>query len=134
MTNACELLRLKRSFACQGGVAETSVAEAEESLGLRFANDYRSYLKEMGSARFYGHELTGLNCPRYLNVVDATLAGREYYPSVPSGCYVIEEAQIDGITYWQDATGTVYEVVPNGKPIKRFSSFAQYIEATATTA
>lgn len=131
MTDVCNLLRLQRSFGCQGGVDDASIAQAETELGLRFSKDYHAYLKEMGCAHFYGHELTGLGCPSYIDVVMVTQAAREYYPDVPADCYVVEEAHIDGITYWQDASGAVYEAAPNGRPVKRHPSLAGYVGSMA---
>ena len=134
MTDICRVLVGQASFRSGGGVDESVIVDAERQLGLRFAKDYREYLATLGTARYYGHELTGLNCARYLDVVAATTEGREIYPDVPSNCYVIEEAQIDGITYWQDASGAVYKVMPNGRPAKCYSSLAQYIKGTAASA
>ena len=131
MTEICKLLKGQTSFRGGGAIASDAVADAERRLGLRFAKDYRAYLSAFGSARYFGHELTGLDCPRHIDVVAATIEGRELYPDVPHDLYVIEEAQVDGIVFWQDAAGAIYEVVPNGRPVKLFSSLSQYVEKTA---
>ena len=60
------------------GKSEQEIKEAEKSLGLSFAADYRAYLEKVGLACFGGHELTGLTKIARLDVVAVTKEQRNY--------------------------------------------------------
>lgn len=114
-----------------GGIGRTDeeIESAEKQLGVRFALDFRCYLKGIGLVSFDGHELTGICKSTRLNVVDVTLAQRERFSEAGSW-YVIEEANIDGIIIWQSSSGDIYQTAPGRKAQKIYSSLAEYVKGT----
>lgn len=56
-----------------------SVAEAEHSLGLQFAADYKAYVQQFGAISACGIELTGVTTSRRLNVVAVTKIDNSAY-------------------------------------------------------
>ena len=107
--------------------SQQEIAMAEKKLCLKFAKDYREYLRVYGSITFYGHELTGICDAQYKNVVYATLQERECDSSIPVNWYVIERTNIDGIVIWQSTKGAVYQTSPNTKSKKISNSLTEYI-------
>ncbi len=108
-------------------VGEKEIAKAEKQLNLSFAAEYKEYTAEFGAVCVNGHELTGAVVSNRLDVVSATKHGWEHNPQVPHTMYVIENAGINSIIIWQDASGVVYQSTPNNKPKKVTSSLAEYI-------
>jgi len=107
--------------------SQQEIAIAEKELSLKFANDYKDYLKAYGTITFYGHELTGISNTPYKNVVYVTLQERECSNSIPVNWYVIERTNIDGIVIWQSANGAIYQTAPNTTPQKICSTLIEYI-------
>ncbi|MEQ0488289.1 SMI1/KNR4 family protein [Anaerococcus murdochii] len=112
-----------------GGTGRTDVEieRVQKELGIDFATDYKTYLKEIGLACFDGHELTGICEDPRLDVVHVTKDQRENNPESRS-LYVIEEANIDGIVIWQDFSGKIYMTEGNSKPKLIADSLAAYIQ------
>lgn len=107
-----------------------SVAEAEQSLGLQFAPDYKYYVQRFGAISACGIELTGVTTSRRLNVVAATKRNRAMNGNIPPHMYVIEDMAIDGFLILQDVTCAVYSAPPHGVPRKVFDCLADYIKAS----
>lgn len=128
MADIVNVLRALPEFYSLGGVAADQIADIENALGLRFADDYREYLLAFGVASANGHEFTGICNSRRLNVVDVTNAERRFNPDVPGDWYVLEEANIDGIVIWQNGNGTVFMTQPGKKAIKLADSICAYLE------
>lgn len=127
MSSFVDKLRAFPRMRCSGGVEQLMILQAEDALGLRFAEDYRKYLLELGSATAGGREFTGICKTKRLNVVDVTKEER-MYASVPESWYVVEQANIDGVVIWQDASGTIYQTSPGAKKYRLCESLAAYIE------
>lgn len=129
MNDIIEILSQKELFISSGKTTEESVKEAEIRLGVNFAKEYREYVCSFGTASYYGHELTGIskNEP-LLDVVDITLAEREFLKDIPNTWYVIEQTHMDGIVIWQDEKGKVFRTIPNKSAEKIFDSLCEYIE------
>lgn len=127
MSNIVEILKNTPDYIGGTGRTEEEIQNAEKQLGVRFAPDYRCYLKDIGLACFDGHELTGICKSARLNVADVTLAQRALVPDADSW-YVIEEANIDGIVVWQSPTGAIYKTAPGIKTRKIFDSLTEYME------
>lgn len=127
MSSFADKLRAFPRMRCSGGVEQLMIAQAEDTLDLRFAEDYRKYLLELGSAKAGGHEFTGICKTKRLHVVDVTKEERMYV-SVPESWYVVEQANIDGIVIWQDASGAIYQTGPGAKQYRLCESLAAYIE------
>jgi hypothetical protein len=63
-----------------GGVPETEIDAAEQTLGIRFPSTFRAFLKELGCGGISSEEFIGLGGPPHLNVVESThlLRGRPF--------------------------------------------------------
>lgn len=108
-------------------VTEVKIAEAELLLRVRFADEYREYLKAFGAIMADGIELTGIAKSEYRNVVSLTKKERELNSKVPNTMYVIENTYVDGIIIWQDTDGIVYQTSPGTEPVRIASSLYEYI-------
>lgn len=127
MSDIIELMLQKKPFVFSGAVTEKQISKAECSLNVKFAEEYKEYLSAFGTASYYGHELTGIcDVDTSINVVDVTLAERSFFPNIPKGWYVIEQAHIKGIVFWQDEQGSIYKVTPS-ETIKMYDSLKEYV-------
>ena len=109
------------------GASEEQISQAERALSLRFADDYRQYVRAFGAVSAAGHELTGICASKRLNVVEVTLSARGVQPAVPQDWYVLEEANIDGIVIWQSGAGEVFQTQPGTEPVKLAASIREYL-------
>ena len=125
--NLVELLSKKSGFVSLGGATEREVQDAEKTLGVVFAKDFREYLLCYGAASYVGHEFTGICDDKGTNVVTVTIEERQFN-EIPGDWYVIERADIEGLVYWQSSNGKVYVTVPNEKPRKKADSFIGLIK------
>ena len=110
------------------GVSSEDISDAETLLNLTFAEDYKLYLSKFGQIEAEGIELSGLSNKRLTSVVVLTQDERKML-SIPPKHYVIENVGIDGLIYSQDATGAVYQLLPNRPIVKVADSLLQYIES-----
>ena len=106
---------------------EVQITDAELQLRVRFADEYKEYLKAFGAIMADGIELTGIAKSEYRNVVSLTKKERELNSKVPNTMYVIENTCVDGIIIWQDTAGIVYQTSPGIEPVKIASSMYEYI-------
>ena len=127
MNDIIKTLKYASDFIGGTGRTEAEIESAEKELGINFAPDYKTYLKEIGLACFDGHELTGICQDPRLDVVHVTNQNREKNPELRS-CYVVEEANIDGIVIWQDFLGKIYMTEGNLEPKLIADSLAAYIQ------
>jgi len=119
-----------RSFADLVSLApaqDKEISEAEKDLSLTFAPEYREYLSQFGVAAANGHELTGILNSERLNVVSVTKREWNLNPQVPRSMYVVENAAIDGIIIWQDASGEIFITSPNSPPNAIAITLAAYM-------
>ena len=114
-------------FVSAKGASNESIKQAEETLGLTFAKEYKNYLRECGIATADGHEFTGITTSDRLSVISTTQSARDKMDNAPEGLYVVERAQIDGILVWQSQDGTVYKTVKGNVPEKIAKSLAEYL-------
>ena len=128
MKDIITIIKEKEDAIYGDGTTEETVINAENELQLRFAEDYRRYLKELCIAAFDGHELTGLSKNTRTNVVCVTQENKKINDHMVQGFYVIEENGIDGIVLWQDKSGNVYQTQGDGEPEKIFKSLTEYIK------
>ena len=110
------------------GVPITEIEKAEKALGISFSDEYKEYLKEVGSLSFFSHEFMGLGVDGYLNVVEATMSERELDNDFPSDCILLENDGIEGILILHDETGAVYSYV-KGKKIKISDSLFDFLKS-----
>ena len=127
MHNIIDVIQQQPYFFASGQVTESDIAKAEQTLGVRFANDYRNYVAAFGIASYSGHELTGICKCKRLEVVAVTLEERQNTP-VPTDWYVLEQAHIDGIVIWQATNGAIFQTTPNGMQKKICDSLIEYIQ------
>ena len=110
------------------GVTEDEISLAEKQLGIRFAKEYKAYLANWGIAAVNGHELTGLDVEPRVNVVYETERNRKKFAEPLKDMYVVENDNIDGVVYWQDASGRVYRTVNQSKPKYISDSLLDFIK------
>lgn len=127
MADIISKLSMLPDFHALAGASEEQVAHAEHALSLRFADDYRQYVRAFGVVSAAGHELTGVCAFERLNVVDVTMAQRNIFPALPRDWYVLEEANIDGIVLWQNGAGEIFQTQAGAAPIKIASSICEYL-------
>lgn len=122
-----EALRQKSDLLKGKGIDVKKISEAEEELGLKFAEEYKEYLEVMSIAAYGGHELTGLTKSERTNVVSVTRKMKERYSNIPVDWYVVEDANIDDIVIWQDENGNVYKTLQGSNAICIASSLAEFV-------
>ena len=128
MENIIEVLRASNELFAGKGASVEQIDAASKALGLSFADDYTSYLKEFGLAYVNGHELTGIGIIPRNDVVSVTLEkrGLPHFNTIPEDWYVLEDTNIDSIVIWQSTNGQVYMGSPG--TIKEIcTSMAEYI-------
>ncbi len=109
-----------------GGVSNDEIKKAEERLGVRFAEEYKEYLRECGVATADGHEYTGIGKAKRLDVVLVTEKERSAELEIFDSAYVVEQTHMDGIVIWQTTDGIIYQ--SQGNSLKKInSSLAEYI-------
>lgn len=127
MNNILEKISSKFKVFKGRGVDDSAITAAERSLGIKFPDGYKRYLRECGVLSFGAHEIMGLGVDGYLNVVEATMKERELGGTFPSDCIMIENVGIDGARVVMEGTGRVHLL--KGTSRKQIAeSFAGYIE------
>lgn len=101
---------------------------AEQKLNLKFAEEYKQYLLNFGMAWSDIIALSGIIDDEEYSVVELTQKIKPYHLNVPEDFYVIEDVGVDGLVIWQNATGTVFQSIPNHAPVKIFDSLADFLE------
>jgi hypothetical protein len=109
------------------GVSTAAIKDAENQLGVTFADDFRAFLSHYGYALTNGHEILGLG--ESPDLVEATITERSRGHDVERGWYVLEVADIDDIVVWQETSGTVYQTVPHGGRISIARNLADYLNS-----
>ena len=127
MTDIKKTLRTLPAFCSLTGVHAEQIDNAENALGLHFADDYREYLLAFAIASSDGHEFTGICNSKRLNVIDVTIAAKNSNPSIPRDWYVLEDANMDGIIIWQNKTGSIFQTQPNRETVKISDSICEYL-------
>ena len=110
-------------------MTEQDIDEAEKTLELNFANEYRIYTKKFGAISANGLELTGVVSAPRLNVVNVTTSEKTLNDNIPDDMYVIENTGIEGVLMLQNNKGEIFSIATNSEPIKKFNSLAEYLQA-----
>ncbi len=129
MSSLIEIMQEKRNYHGLAGVTKEQVDDAQRKLGLAFSADYQEYVSAVGVASFSGHELTGICAFPRLDVVSVTEKNRKSMLGIKPSWYVLEELNIDQITIWQDADGSIYRVAPHEEPVKVAQNIVDYINS-----
>ena len=103
------------------------IENAQEVLGMTFAEDYKEYLGKYGVISAKGLELTGIAAVDRLNVVKVTQQERKMNKIMPTDMYVIENTAVDGIVALQNAEGKIYTITMDGKLEFFSTSLADYV-------
>ena len=103
------------------------IENAQEVLGVTFAEDYKEYLGKYGVISAKGLELTGIAAVDRLNVVKVTQQERKMNKIMPTDMYVIENTAVDGIVALQNAEGKIYTITMDGKLEFFSTSLADYV-------
>lgn len=129
MTDIIKVINSKDGVIHGKETNENEIKQAELELGLRFADDYRNYIKQFGCMVIGSREITGISSQKNYNVVSTTKAQRNYNKNIPENSYVIEQLNIDGIIIWQSSNGEVFQTSPNTAPMKIADSLVEYIQS-----
>ena len=129
MTDIIKVINSKNGVIHGKETNENEIKQAELELGLRFADDYRNYIKQFGCMVIGSREFTGISLQENYNVVSTTKAQRNYNKNIPENSYVIEQLNIDGIIIWQSSNGEVFQTSPNTAPMKIADSLVEYIQS-----
>ena len=129
MTDIIKVINSKDGVIHGKETNEIEIKQAEMELGLSFANDYRSYVKQFGCMVIGSREFTGISQQENFNVVSITKAQRRYYKDISENWYVIELLNIDGIVIWQSSDGKVYQTYSDLNPEKTANSLSEYIQS-----
>ncbi len=129
MSKITEAFENKRNFYSEKGASTEEIVDAEKKLGVKFADDYKEYLKLYGSVSCAGHELTGISGDASLDVVNATLKHYKKNPNVKEPFYVVEDTHMDGIVIWQTESGEVFQSEYKEAPLKVYGSLVEYISS-----
>lgn len=117
------------NFYALSAATEEEVNNAEKSLGVSFANDYKQCVLSYGAISGNAHELTGVCDISRLNVVTVTEEERSLRDDIPADWYVIEQLHIDSAVIWQSPDGAIYQAVPGCPPEKIFDDLISYVSA-----
>lgn len=122
-----ETIKGLKNMRSLGRASEAQILQAENLIGIKFADEFKEYAKEYGAISAYGLELCGVCNSKRLDAASFTLEERELNKNFPNDMYVIENLGIDGILILQNERGEVFEISPNTKPKKIYNSLADYL-------
>lgn len=126
--NFCESLKASPDLRYLSPASEEEIRDAEQKLGVDFAEEYKLYLRTFGAAVVEDHEFCGICQTPRLNVVNVTLHEREGLTKLEcESMYVVERLGIDNAVVWQNSTGTVYLTSPCSAVVKVASSLYDYL-------
>lgn len=129
MSPIIRVIEKLQGLRCLTPLSEKDINDAEQVLGLKFADEYRTYTKKFGAISADGLELTGVVAAPRLNVVNVTVSEKSLNQNIPDDMYVIENTGIDGILILQNARGEIFSIFPSSKPIKKFASLTEYLQS-----
>jgi len=104
------------------------IKNAEESLNLKFAGDYKEYLSVFGAAWSDSIAISGIIDDEEYGVVELTNKLRPFHTKIPLNFYVIEDVGVDGLVIWQDESGAIYQSIPNNEPMRLYDNLSDYLE------
>lgn len=126
MSEFVDKISKMKSFRSRKPASVEQIVNAEDELGVSFADEYKQYLLAYGAASVFGHEFTGISSSSRISVVDVTLEEREFN-DISDDLYVVEQTNIDGIVIWQDSKGNIYKTQSGSDAKKICNSLSEYI-------
>ena len=128
----CELLKASPDLHYLSPASEEEICDAEQKLGVNFAEEYKEYLRCFGAAIIEDHEFCGICKSPRLNVVDVTLHERKVLTNHEcESMYAVEKLGIDNAVAWQNPTGDIYLISPYSAAVKVASSLYDYLNNDA---
>lgn len=121
-----EVLKQKDDLLFGEPAKDVDIKAAEQELHLRFAKDYKEYIREYGVVAYSGHEITGIVDDTRMNVVNVTQKQKSRIKTIPKDFYVIEVTNIDDIVIWQNSKGKIYSTICDGKPMLMHDSLSAF--------
>lgn len=109
------------------GCSEEQVMEAQNALDLVFPEEFLEYVREYGCIDFGATEWTGLNIKGYLNTVTATEKEKSVNKGFPSGCFVLEDMNIDARKIIVNEEGKVF-VLQYDKVTPLCNTISEYLD------
>lgn len=110
-----------------GEVELSEIEEAEETLGVEFADDFVEYVQKFGSISVGSIELCGIDEDPDCSTVDKTEEMRDQFSDFPMDCYVIESVGVDNAVMVQKRDGTIYQFLPDHKLVFAADSLSEYL-------
>lgn len=113
-------------------VDQSNIAHAEHVLGIKFSDEYKSFLNTVGVVSFKDKEIFGLGVPdsSYLNIIKATTDLKSLDQSFPQnaiplfdigdGHYYLYDNIAEVIIVWATPNGGVVKTI--AKPLENFLS------------
>lgn len=129
MSAFVDTLKKGELFFSKPGVSDDQISRAQRTLGLEFAEEYKEYLHEYAAVSVNSHEITGIFPGTRFDVVEATEEERGCNPNIPTDLYVVEQANIDGIVFWQDAAGSIFQTTYGSKPERFCAGLTEFIKS-----
>lgn len=127
MSKLVEQIKDSDGFASLGRVSEDEIKNAEQVLGLFFAEDYKELLLAYGAIFVSGHEIIGISDSNRLNVIAVTSQYRNLYSNLPHDLYVVEDLSIDNVIVVQKRDGVLFTYGPDEKLVKVATSIQEYL-------
>ena len=93
-------------------IDDSVIIAMETALGLQFAPEFKSVLREYGRLSIGSHDFNGTSEYDIFDVVKQTLIFREKSNTITDKMYVVEDLGIDGIYILQDSEGIIYANLP----------------------
>jgi hypothetical protein len=103
------------------------IDEAEQELGLVFADEYKELLLGYGSLETKHLLISSTLKNISVNVVTLTQQIRSIYDNLPKDLYVIMDSGVDGIIIFQDSKGKIYETSHDDTIMEAYDSLAHFI-------
>lgn len=103
-----EFIKLFKDLRSTGSLSDEDIKLAEKSLNLKFSNEYKQILRNLGATRFNGIELNGLTRVPALNVIDETNNFRKL-TGIPNDLYVISSLGVDFVKIMQNEKGEIFQ-------------------------
>lgn len=128
MSAFVDTLRKCKLFFSKPGASDSQISRSQSTLGLEFANEYKEYLREYAVVSVNGHEITGIFPGTRFDVVEATEEERSCNPNIPTDMYVVERTNIDGIVFWQDVAGSIFQTTYGSKPVRVYADLNECIK------
>lgn len=127
MSTLITLMEESTDFYAFGPVDDRQIMDAENTLKVKFSNDYKEYVRSFGAATVNHIELTGICKSERLNVVSVTQHARSCYKNFPQDAYVIEDLLIDHVFIIQNESGNVFCYGPSDDGKKVSASLVSYL-------